>query len=110
MAQTPSIGRIVHYKLSEQDATQINKRRSDFAKTLRESHKEGKPLDSGYVAHIGNNAEAGQVFPAMIVRVWGSTPESVVQLQVFLDGADTLWACSVAQGDGERQYIWPPRV
>lgn len=110
MTQTPSVGRIVLYKLSEQDAEQINKRRSDFAETLRESRKAGKPLDSGYVAHIGNPAEAGQVFPAMVVRRWGDAPTASIQLQVSLDGNDTFWATSVNEGDGERQWSWPPRV
>jgi hypothetical protein len=103
---TPTIGRIVHYKLSETDAAQINKRRHDFNKHW--SSEEFEPV--GFQAHMGNRAEAGQVYPAMIVRTWGNTPEASVQLQVFLDGNDTFWATSVAQGEGERQYVWPQRA
>lgn len=104
-----TIGRIVHYKLAEQDAAQINKRRAD----ARNLNAAGVTLASqglGPQIHIGNPVEAGDVFPAMIVRTWGSTPESSVQLQVFLDGNDTFWATSVSEGDGERRWSWPPRV
>ena len=59
--------------------------------------------------------------PAIIVRVWGKTPESVVQLQVFLDtdedgqhnDADAgvfghkgalLWKTSVKHGIGKGEF------
>lgn len=94
----PSIGRIVHYKLSEQDAAEINRRRLV-----------PYPNGKGSQVHVGNPAAMGQVYPALIVRTWGDTPESAVQLQVFLDGNDTLWATSVQCGDGPRTYAWPTR-
>lgn len=107
MTQTPSIGRIVHYTLSEQDAQVINKRRSD----ARNLNAAGVTLASqglGPQIHIGNPVEAGDVYPAMIVRTWGPTASQ--QLQVFLDGNDTLWATSVSEGIGERRWFWPPRA
>jgi hypothetical protein len=91
--QVPTIGRIVHYALSEQDAKRIEQLRWSL------------PTDNR-----GNTAEAGQVYPALIVRTWGETPESAVQLQVFLDGSDTYWATSRSHGDDPGQWIWPPRV
>ncbi len=102
----PSIGRIVHYKITAQDAVQANKRRAALETT-------------GPAAHIGNELRAGEVYPAMMVRVWG--PGSLVQLQVFLDGNDTLWATSVpvASDHGshtpdnlhpERSYVWPRHI
>jgi len=105
MSQDPSIGRIVHYTLSEQDAAQINKRRSD----ARNLNAAGVTLASqglGPQIHIGNPVAAGDVFPAMVVKVhsWSAN------LQVFLDGNDTFWATSVAEGDGELHWQWPPRV
>lgn len=109
MTQAPSIGRIVHYTLSEQDAAQINKRRAD-AKNLNGAGVTLASQELGPQIHIGNAVTAGDVFPGMIVRTWGSAPESSVQLQVFLDGNDTFWATSVSEGEGERQWIWPPRV
>ena len=46
----------------------------------------------------------------MIVRTWGDDPALYVQLQVFLDGNDTLWATSRMQGENENEWREPPRV
>ena len=87
----PTIGRIVHYKISEGDAQSIG--------ALR-----------GRAASAGNPIAAGDVYPAMIVRAWGKTAESCVQLQVFLDGPDTYWATSRNQGTELGQWSEPARV
>lgn len=72
----PSVGRIVHYRVPEHDAE------------LRH-----------------NNVEAGELLPAIIVRVWNPT---MVQLQVFVDGpCGSKWRTSVAHGDGPGQWHWP---
>lgn len=98
----PTIGRIVHYTLTEADADAINQRRKDF-------HESGVAHDhTGYVGHVGNHAKAGDVFPAMIVRVWEESTVTV-NAQVFLDGNDTLWATSRAEGEGPGTWAWPPR-
>ena len=102
---TPTVGRIVHYKLTAQDAEQVNRRRKD-ADANRQNHSDAA---LGYVAHIGNPAFEGDVYPMLIVRVWGTTPESSVNGQVFLDGNDVLWATSVAVGEGPRTFAWPQR-
>lgn len=105
MEQTPTIGQIVHYTLSDQDADQINKRRKDAATNRAQIVDDA----IGYVAHTGNVAEAGQVFPMLITRVWGDAPTSCVNGQVFLDGNDVLWVTSVAVGTGSRSFAWPQR-
>lgn len=90
---TPSIGCIVHYMLSADDARRITTRRK--------------------AAHAGegsNFVDEGQVYPMLIVRVWGETEQASVNGQVFLDGDDTLWVTSVGQGDGPRQWHEAPRV
>jgi hypothetical protein len=89
---TPSIGRIVHYTLSQHDADEINRRRTD-----------------SFVL-AGNQAQEGDIYPAMIVRLFGETPESAVNLQVFLDGTDTFWATSRTLGEGPFHWAWPERV
>lgn len=86
----PSIGRIVHYTLSETDVEQIREKRQ------------------GYPG--GNPVSAEQVYPAVIVRTWGDTEESAVQLKVFLDGHDDFWATSRNQGEGAGKWYAPPRV
>ena len=102
---TPTVGRIVHYCLTEQDAELVNRRR-------RPDYRGGDPLAMGHKFHHGNQASVGDVFPAMIVRVWeGATPS--VNAQVFLDGNDVLWATSVMETVDRIMpggWFWPPRV
>lgn len=90
----PSMGRIVYYKLSEADADEIYQRR--VAKGFK-----------------GNTTAHGQVFAAMVVNTAGTSPDSSVNLQVFLDGDDSFWAQSrkVARGrDDEGYFTWPVRT
>jgi len=107
----PSIGRIVHYRLSEQDAQDINRRRKDFlifCIFCRSRPEEAGtfPGASGHVGHVGNSVAEGDVFPAMIVNTWGST---TVNLQVHLDGNDNYWATSRKEGGNPGQWSWPQR-
>lgn len=108
----PTIGRIVHYTLTAADADAINKRRADFAafqRTLAGPIDPGHRGATGHVAHVGNHAQAGAVYPAMVVQVWDSNTASA-NLQVVLDGTDTYWATSRSEGEGEGFWAWPPRV
>lgn len=111
--QVPSIGRIVHYRLSEDDAAQINRRRTtgksiaDRMKMVGSDGITGWP--AGAQAHIGNSVAEGDTFPMLIVRCWGTTATSCVNGQVFLDGNDALWATSVSVGEGPRTFSWPTR-
>ena len=88
----PSVGRIVHYTLTQLDA--------DRAKNARLADPN----------RLGNEPREGDVCPLLIVRAWGDTEESVVNGQIFLDGNDTLWAMSVGQGEGVGKWREPPRV
>ncbi|GAQ64041.1 hypothetical protein [Streptomyces scabiei] len=101
--QRPSIGRIVHYTLNEQDAAQINRLRQEYQSSARHT-------GTGFVGHVGNHAQEGDVYPAMIVRIFGETPESAVNLQVFLDGNDIFWATSRTLGEGPFHWAWPGRA
>lgn len=85
MSQTPSVGRIVLYTLTAQDADTINNTHSMKRNTARE----------------------GDVYPAIVVRVWTAP---MVQLQVFYDGEGTYWAPSRTEGDRPGTWQWPPRV
>jgi hypothetical protein len=104
----PSIGRIVHYRLTDQDAVEINRRRTSGS-AITEQLKSGA-WPRGAQAHIGNQVAAGDTFPAMIVRTWGSTEGSACQLQVFLDGNDTYWATSRNEGGMSGMWCEPARV
>ncbi len=82
----PTIGRIVHYRLSEQDVARLR--------------------DGG--RDVGNEAHAGDVYPAMVVRTFGGT---AANLQVFLDGPDTLWVTSRDHDEDTLGcWFWPPRL
>ena len=111
-----TIGRTVHYTLNEQDAAEINRRRTS-GKSIAERMKvqisqveTETPIlgwPTGAQAHIGNEAAAGQVFPAVSVRVW--TP-AMANLQVLLDGNDVYWATSRHEGTEPGTWAWPPRA
>ncbi|HEY1034625.1 MAG TPA: hypothetical protein VGE09_06560 [Pseudoxanthomonas sp.] len=88
----PTIGRTVHYTLGPSDADAINKRRQE-------------------TQHYGNEARAGQVYPAVIVAVWSPT---CVNLHVILDGPDAYWATSrnpSKTGESNQfEWHWPEQV
>ena len=105
----PSLGRIVHYRLTHTDVVNITRRRADFM------HHRGATgySNTGYVAHFGNPVREGQAFPAAIVRTWPEdhiSGDTVVNLKVLLDGADDLWVTGIQQGLGEGQWSEPVRV
>lgn len=83
VAMKPTIGRIVIYKLTQQDR--------DALKALGSSNP--------------NNGASEA--PAIVVRVWG---ESCVNLKVMCDGEHTLWKTSSILGELDGNWQWPPRV
>lgn len=100
---TPTVGRIVHYRLTAADAEAVNRRRADaFAKI--ENMRKHRP---GFQAHIGNPASEGQTVAMMIVAVWG---DDCVNGQVFLDGNDSLWVTSRMYGPEPGEWRWAPRI
>lgn len=101
-SQTPSIGRIIHYKLTAADAEAINRRR----------HQGPVDVDTwpqGAQAHVGNPVSEGYVVPAIVVSQLTGDP-SVVNAQALLDGNDSFWVTSVHEGSEPGQWSWPPRV
>ena len=83
--QKPTPGRIVQYVISETDAT-------EHAQHPR-----------------GNAPRAGDVLPAVVVRVWD---DGLVNLKVFLDGPEDHWATSRREGtaDEPATWHWPARA
>jgi hypothetical protein len=118
--QIPTIGRIVHYRLSADDATEINRRRTNGSnialrmKTFAKSAGDGPEVVYGWPegaqAHIGNVATERDTFPMLITKVWGDDPSSAVNGQCFLDGNDVLWITSACVGSGPRTFSWPTRA
>jgi len=110
---TPSPGRIVHYMLTEQDAAEITRRRTTEVAIAQRIEAGRWPI--GAQAHIGNPVAAGDVYPAMIVRVFQPSDVGTSNLRVFLDGSDEYWATSRGQviaDSTDKAGCWfePPRV
>lgn len=106
----PSIGRIVHYKLTASDADAINRRRADAESALSEHRANA----NGVLVHSGNRVSEGDIYPLMITRVWADADHlsegTAVNGQVHLDGNDTLWVTSRTQGDEGGRWFEAPRV
>lgn len=102
----PTIGRIVHYTLAEADAAAINKRRDD-AKNLNAAGVTLASQELGAQIHVGNRAVAGDMYPAVVVRIFGGP---AVNLKVLLDGTDDYWATSRTEGGGAGFWSWPKWV
>ncbi len=113
--QKPTLGRIVIFKLSEQNATEINRRRTtphSIAERVKLNWQNQVMWPLGAQAHIGTEVKAGDEFPATVVKVYeleATEDEHDINLQVLLDGSDNYWARSVVEGDGEGQWHWPVR-
>ncbi|MEU3899728.1 hypothetical protein [Streptomyces sp. NPDC045251] len=92
MPQPPTPGRIVMYRLSEDDARHITHQRVQGGIT-------------------GNYVEPGQQYPAVVCRAWSGNPDDACNLRVLLDGQDPpLWATSRLPGDTPGTWSWPERV
>lgn len=102
----PTVGRIVLYSLTEQDAEMINRRRAD-ARDHMHAHHINK---NGVMLHVGNTVHQGDQFPMVITRTWGSDALSAVNGTVLLDGSDTFWANSRVRGEENGMWRWPPRA
>lgn len=108
--QIPTIGRVVYYRLTDEDATKINRRRT--TDNIVAARIATGQWWEGAQAHIGNPAVRGDELAATIVSVH---PDHTVNLQVMLDGTDTFWATKVPYAvDGAESAMgcwrWPPRV
>ncbi|WKU03743.1 hypothetical protein [Micromonospora sp. HUAS LYJ1] len=100
----PTIGRIVHYRLSDADVAAINAGRDTIA-----------------VQKHRNPVSAGQVYPATITAVFDEA-SGTANLVVQLDGTQQHWVTSRKRGepaDGHEPsggtippgtWCWPPRV
>ncbi len=107
--QKPSVGRVVHYKLSAEDALKVNRRRTTGASIGERIGAGSWPL--GAQAHIGEPAREGETFPLIVTRTGSSASGAdVVNGQVLLDGNDTFWVQVAAEGDGPGHWSWPPRA
>lgn len=99
----PTLGRIVHFTMNDQIAQIINAARKKAHADLRAktSDRMAEPVRNG------NEATEGQRVAMMIVAIHS---ETLVNGQLMLDGNDSHWVTSVAQGEGAGCWSWPERV
>jgi hypothetical protein len=103
----PTVGMVVLYTLTDDNAVAINRRRTTGHSIASRIEDAVWPI--GAQAHIGNTAHAGDELPMLIIRVWGTDAATLVNGQIFLDGNDTFWATSVGQcSDGATDKITVP--
>lgn len=108
----PSVGRIVMYRLTANDAQAINRRRTTGSSIYERLNQDPPQWPEGAQAHIGNMARADDIVPLLVTRPWHVpgfyTPgTSLLNGQAILDGNDTLWVTSVAEGKEPGQWSWP---
>ena len=101
---TPTIGRIVHYRLSQADAEVINRRRVDAAES---SVLALAGMKTGAQAHIGNTVYVAYVVTMMVTAV---VHDGRVNGQLILDGNDSLWVKGADRGAEPAQWDWPPHM
>lgn len=106
------VGKIVQYTLTEEDARQINRRRTTGRAIAARIENNGQIATDGAVigeqwplgaqAHIGNPASTGDTLPLMVVRIWPNEfgeGKTGINGQVFLDGNDVYWVASIEESE-----------
>ena len=94
---TPSIGRIVHYRLSRSDCQEINRRRADYMDSWRKTVELGKLP----VTPVISRMSAIRYPKGRSILRWSQAfSPATVNLQVHLDGNDTFWATSRQKATG----------
>ena len=96
------LGRIVYFVFDAESAEEVNRCRRTLTPTIAERIAEAA-WPPGAQRHIGNYMAAGDICPAMVVRVESLTN---VNLKVMLDGTDVYWATSVEFDPGKRHRSW----
>lgn len=119
-----SIGRIVHYTLTDKDAEGINARR----KLATEAEGINKQYSRGCQIHAGTEHSGGQKVPMIVTRLYTGRKEKTPAFagdkdnpprpptyedapffsgQAFLDGTDTLFVKDLEIGEGKGKASWP---
>ena len=96
-------GCTVYFVFYELSATKVNRRRTSSERIAALIDDEKWPF--GAQAHIGTRVLAGDVCPAIVVRI-AEGPGIVCNLKVMLDGSDTYWARLVDYSAAKEPGTW----
>jgi hypothetical protein len=119
----PTIGRTLIFKITEEQAQHINRRRTTGESIAARIQNNGQIATDGAVigeqwpigaqAHIGNFVYEGNSYPLIVTNVWPDefgAGKPGVNGQVILDGNDSLWVTSAGEGEENGQWQWPEKV
>lgn len=95
----PALGQTVAYCLNRLDVEVINERRRRAERAAAEPPHPVGPS--------GAPVAEGDVYAAVVVRMASLDPDDGLNLQVLLDGDDTLWVQRVIEGTGPGSWSWP---
>lgn len=90
----PTVGRIVHYRMSAEDIETVRVQLQNNPLTLLNQF---------------NAPRTGQPYAAVVTSVTDHPAHPDVNLNVFLDGPFGYFAASRVEGDGDGTWCWPPR-
>jgi hypothetical protein len=90
----PQLGWLVHYVLGRDDVRAVTTRRAYTGATGAEPFK-GQICPAFVVAHVAPEQDGG---------------ETLLNLQVLLDGEDRHWAVRIEQGTAQETWRWPAPV
>ena len=91
MARKLKQGEVVHYRVTEMDAREINFWRNNPG-----------GIQGNVQIAKGNPLVAGERVPLMVVKVSGDR----INGQALLDGNDSVWVKSATEGDEPGQWSW----
>jgi hypothetical protein len=97
-----TVGRIVHYVLSEKDVNRIHASR---AKQLPEDTPRGLQINHGNPVNLSDHDHVAMIIVAVFPNEFG-TNEPGINGQVFLDGNDQLWVTSARYDEGKSPGSW----
>lgn len=95
----PRIGEVVLYKLTNDDAIQITRRRTTPEAVRNRLRRNPPEWPEGAQAHLGDPVLAGELVPMLVTRI--NEGAGLVGGQVFLNGSDTHWIAAVQVADQE---------
>jgi hypothetical protein len=99
------IGDTLIYKLSQDDATKISRRRTNGDSIAERIKQAIWPL--GAQAHIGASVAEGDELPLIVTRVGA---DETVNGQVLLDGNDQLWVMNIKLGTEPGTFAFKPQA